>query len=126
MRLQFIHLPGESPWPLCCGGVLSQRQVQAMEFLTRLESRVHAALLLDAWGIERLEINRLHDSGHASPNRLKTGLQTNEATLAAASDSPSTLQPLNGQLVPASCSRRRKKADHPPLNWWFPLTEHTR
>ena len=46
--------------------------------------------------IERFEINRLHDSGHASPNRLKTGLQTNEETLAAASDSPSTLQPKKG------------------------------
>ena len=48
MRLQFIHLPGESPWPLRCGGFLPQRRIQAAEFLTRLESRVYAALLLDA------------------------------------------------------------------------------
>ena len=47
-------------------------------------------------GIERFEINRLHDSEHATPNRLKTGLQTNEETFKAASDSPSTLQPKNG------------------------------
>jgi hypothetical protein len=45
--------------------------------------------------IERLKINPLHPSGRASPNRLKTGLQTNEQTLAAASDSPSTLQLFN-------------------------------
>ncbi len=46
--------------------------------------------------IERLEINRLNASRHASQNRLKTGPQTHEKTLAAASDSPSTLQPENG------------------------------
>jgi len=45
--------------------------------------------------IEELEINRLRASRHASLNRLKTGLQTNEKTVAAASISPSTLQLLN-------------------------------
>ena len=95
MRLQFIHLLGESPRPLGCGSFFAQRRIQAAEFLTGLEYRVYAALLLDVGVIERLKINRLHDSGHASPNRLKTGLQTNEETHAAASDSPSTLQLFN-------------------------------
>ena len=48
VHLQFIHLPGESPWPLRCGGFLNLRRIQAAEFLTGLESRVYAALLLDA------------------------------------------------------------------------------
>ena len=47
MRLQLIHLLGEFPWPPHCGGFLSQRRIQAVELLTRLESRVYAALLLD-------------------------------------------------------------------------------
>ena len=44
----------------------------------------------------RLKINPLNPSRRASLNRLKTGLQTNEETLAAVSESPSTLQPRNG------------------------------
>ncbi len=55
-----------------------------------MEYPVYAALLLDAGDNEPLEINPLHPSRRASPNRLKTGLQTNEITLATASDSPST------------------------------------
>ena len=47
--------------------------------------RVDAAPLLDAGSIERLEIDRMHASKHASPNRLKTGLQTNEQPLVAVS-----------------------------------------
>jgi len=45
--------------------------------------------------IEWLEISRLPPSRPASPNRLKMGLQTNEGTLAVASDSSSTLQLFN-------------------------------
>jgi hypothetical protein len=52
--------------------------------------------------IERLEINCPHASRNASLNRLKTGLQTNEKTLAAASYSPSTL-PLFRQLGAPRC-----------------------
>jgi hypothetical protein len=48
MRLQFIHLLGESPRPLPRSCFLSQRRIQATAFLTRVEYRVYAALLLGA------------------------------------------------------------------------------
>jgi hypothetical protein len=56
-----------------------------------MEYRVYAALLFDGESGPGLNLPRANHP-RASPNRLKTGLQTNEKTLAVASDSPSTLQ----------------------------------
>ena len=86
-----------------------------------MEYRVYAALLLYAGAIERLEINRLHASIHASPNRLKTGLQTNEKTLAAASDSPSTLQLFN----PSTAGSRLPAFRHGRMAWYTVLAIST-
>ena len=59
--------------------------------LTRSESRVYAALLLDD-ELKEGGTRPALDFTRAYLNRLKTGLQTNEKTVAVASFSPSTLQ----------------------------------
>ncbi len=46
-RFRFIHLQGESQWPLPAVVFSRSCRILAAEFLARLEYRVYAALLLD-------------------------------------------------------------------------------